>query len=62
MWYKDRYMHYVAKKSVPAGEAPCTLRTAYPYEGGMHNGIQRVRNWLTARIAVLDEYYGYSEE
>lgn len=62
VWYKDRYMHYVAKKAVPAGETPCTLRTAYPYEGGIHNGIQRVRNWLTARIAVLDEYYGYSEE
>lgn len=60
--YTINDVHYVAKKNVPAGQPPCTLRSIYPQESGYHNSVQRVRNWLTARIAALDEYYGYSEE
>ena len=50
---------YRAITSVPAGEAPCEL---YPYEvreGGMYNSPKRVRRWLEARLAFVDNHYQY---
>lgn len=31
-----------------------------PTTGGWYNSVARVRNWLTQRLAMLDEYYEYN--
>lgn len=51
---------YEAVTDVPAGNAPVTEEySVYPKTGGFYNSVRRVRNWLTARIEMLDTYYEY---
>ncbi|MBQ1646174.1 MAG: dockerin type I repeat-containing protein, partial [Prevotella sp.] len=34
----------------------------YPYEGGVHDNIERIRNWIAKKVQLMDEQMNYKNE
>ena len=34
----------------------------YPYEGGVHDSLERIRNWIAKKVQLMDEQMNYKNE